>query len=258
MYKSLSIAVAAGFVFALAGNALAAGDVRSGYSFAQPETQAMQDDDFVNPGFLWVDQGEDLWSEVDGEADKSCASCHGESDDATMKGVAANYPQYRDALGKLINIEQQINACRVDQMQAKAWKWESTQLLSMTSYLRNQSRGMLTTVAIDGPSESFFKKGKAFYYKRRGLLDMACANCHVDNWGKMLRANMLTQGQTTGFPVYRLKWQKVGSTHRRFRGCNKQVRATPYGYGSDEYVNLELFLAWRSRTLPIDSPAVRN
>ena len=76
--------------------------------------------------------------------------------------------------------------------------------------------------------------------------------------GGQLRANVLSQGQSNGFPTYRLKWQKVGSIHRRFRGCNKMVRAKPYAYGADEYVNLELYLAWRGRGLPVETPAVRN
>ncbi len=74
----------------------------------------------------------------------------------------------------------------------------------------------------------------------------------------MARANLLTQGQSNGFPTYRFKWSKLGSIHRRFRGCNKNVRATPYAYGSDEYVNLELYLAARGRGLLVETPAVRN
>jgi sulfur-oxidizing protein SoxA len=117
---------------------------------------------------------------------------------------------------------------------------------------------MPVAVAIDGPAKPFFEKGKAFYEQRRGLLDMSCKNCHEDNAGSILRANVLTQGQSNGFPTYRLKWQKVGSLHRRFRGCNKQVRATPYKNGSDEYVNLELYVAWRGVGLAVETPAVRN
>ena len=143
-------------------------------------------------------------------------------------------------------------------MKADAWKYESSELHSMTVYVRHQSRGMPISVAIDGPAAPYYEKGKEFYYQRRGLLNMSCANCHVDNAGGIIRANTLSQGQTTGFPVYRLKWQKVGSTHRRFRGCNKQVRSTPYAYGSDEYLNLELFVAWRGRGLLVETPAIRN
>jgi sulfur-oxidizing protein SoxA len=73
-----------------------------------------------------------------------------------------------------------------------------------------------------------------------------------------IRADTLSQGQSNGFPTYRLKWQKLGSLHRRFKGCNDQVRAEPYKRGSDEYVNLELYLAWRGQGLEIESPAVRQ
>jgi sulfur-oxidizing protein SoxA len=232
-------------------------DRRSGYTYATAETRAIQDDNFGNPAMIRVDSGEALWNKVEGEAGKSCAECHGGASDS-MRGVATSYPKYDGALGKLKNIEQQINACRTEQMKAEAWKYESSELLSMTVYVRHQSRGMPISVAIDGPAAPYFEKGKEFYYQRRGLLDMSCANCHVDNAGGIIRANTLTQGQTTGFPVYRLKWQKVGSTHRRFRGCNSQVRSTPYAYGSEEYVDLELYVAWRGRGLLVETPAIRN
>jgi sulfur-oxidizing protein SoxA len=232
-------------------------DRRSGYTYATAETRAIQDDDFENPAMLMVDSGEILWSSVEGEEGKSCASCHEDAGD-TMKGVATRYPVYVDALGKLQSLEQRINQCRVENMKAEPWKWESNELLASTIYVRHQSRGMPMNVAIDGPAAPFFDKGKAFYYERRGLLDMACKHCHEDFAGTMIRANLLTQGQSNGFPTYRFKWQKVGSIHRRFRGCNKQVRSTPFGYGSDEYVNLELYVAWRGRDLPVETPAVRN
>ncbi|MEQ9361271.1 MAG: sulfur oxidation c-type cytochrome SoxA, partial [Rhodospirillales bacterium] len=103
-----------------------------------------------------------------------------------------------------------------------------------------------------------FKKGEEFYNQRRGQLDMACKHCHEDFPGAQLRANVLSEGQGNGFPVYRLKWNGVGSLHRRFRGCNKQVRSSAYGYGSDEYLALELYVMWRGRGLPVETPAVRN
>jgi len=233
------------------------GEIRSGYTYAEPETRAMQDDDFENPAMLALDYGAELWSTKDGVANKSCADCHGDAE-KSMKGVGARYPVYYEPWGKPINIELRINECRENQMKAKPYKYESNEMLGMTSFVKYQSRNMPVNVDIGGPNKDFFLKGKAFYYERRGQLDMACKHCHDDNAGNMIRANLLSQGQSNGFPTYRLKWQKVGSLHRRFRGCNSQVRATPFGYGSDEYVNLELYLAWRGRDLPVESPSVRN
>mgnify|MGYP003959343021 FL=1 len=232
-------------------------DRRSGYTYAIKETQAIQDDDFENPAMIWVEDGGQLWEEVDGKAGKSCQSCHNDAFE-TMKGVAAAYPKYDAKIKKLKNLEQQINTCRTERMQAKAWKYESNELLQMTMFVRHQSRGMPVNVSIDDEAAQFFAKGKEFYYQRRGALDMACKHCHEDNPGKYARANLLTQGQINGFPTYRLKWQKPGSVHRRFRGCNKNIRAQPLKYGSDEYTNLELYVAWRGRGLPVETPAVRN
>ncbi|MDA0997787.1 MAG: sulfur oxidation c-type cytochrome SoxA [Proteobacteria bacterium] len=232
-------------------------DRRSGYTYMTPETQSMQDDMLQNPAGLWLDRGQELWSKKEGDAGKACASCHNDAA-KTMKGVATRYPVYVEKLGKLENIEQRINRCRTENMKAKAWKWESDELLGMTIYVNNQSYGMPVNVSIDGPAIPFFNKGKEFYYQPRGQLDMACKQCHEDQAGNMIRANLLSEGQVNGFPTYRLNWQKPGSMHRRFRGCNSMVRSTPYGYGSDEYNNLELYVTWRGRGLPVETPAVRN
>ena len=175
-----------------------------------------------------------------------------------MKGVGARYPVYDEGLGKPINLEQRINKCRSANMQAEEWKWESRELLAMTAFVRHQSLGMPIDVKVDGPMAPFYEKGKEFYFERRGQLDLACSHCHVDNAGNMLRANLLSQGMSNGFPTYRLKWQGLGSLHRRFRGCNKQVRSSPFDYGSDEYVNLEVYLSDRARGLPVETPSVRN
>ncbi len=263
--KLLTAIIMAGFVGAGAGVAVSqdktaqftAGEKRSGYLFSKPSTQAVQDDDFANPAFLWIDQGEQLWAKSDDAAGKSCASCHQDAT-KTMKGVGATYPKYNTAKKKPINLEQRINLCRTDNMKAKAWKYESPQLLAMTAYVKHQSRGMPVSVSIDGPARPFYEKGKAFFTRRAGLFDMACTNCHVDNAGKMLRGNLLSQGHVNGFPTYRQGWQTLGSLHRMFNVCNTRLRAAVYPAGSDEYVNLELYTTHRSKGLKIETPSVRR
>ncbi len=233
------------------------GDKRSGYTFAEPETRGMQDDDFTNPGFLWVEKGQKLWSKADGSANKACQDCHGKAED-NMKGVGASYPRYDVRAQKVVNLEQRINMCRVDHMGAPEWKYESDPLLSMTTFVRHQSKGMPVTVQVDGPAAPYFEAGRRFYYERRGLNDLACKHCHEDLWGMHMRTELLSQGQANGFPTYRLKWQKLGSLHRRLAGCNEEIRAEPYPLGSPEYTNLELFLAWRAQGLTVETPAVRK
>lgn len=131
-------------------------------------------------------------------------------------------------------------------------------MLGMVALIKSQSRGMPVNVRLDGPAKKFFEKGREFYNQRRGQMDMSCAHCHDNNYGNMARSNVLSQGQMNGFPTYRFKWQGVGSLHRRFIGCNKNIRATPYKRGSEEYTNLELYMQWRSSGLKWESPSVRN
>lgn len=243
-------------------------DLWSGYKTATPETQAMQDDDFANPGMPTVDAAMEIWDKKDGAANKSCADCHGAVDDPKggakgipMKGVAARYPALDMDSQKPINIELRINKCRTEQQKAEEIKYESDAMLGMTGLITMQSRGMPKMSTADDytdPLYPFWLKGKDFYYERRGQLDLSCKHCHEDNPTNLIRAETLSQGHSNGFPTYRFKWQKLGSLHRRFRGCNKNIRAQPYGFGSDEYMNLETYLAWRGRGLPIEGPSVRK
>jgi L-cysteine S-thiosulfotransferase len=233
------------------------GEKMSGYVFASPETQAMQDDDFENPGMLAVQDGEAEWGKVAGAAGKSCASCHNDAA-RSMKGVAVAYPKFEPKRGKLANIEHRINLCRTEHMQAPELRWESRELLGLTAYVEYQSRGLPISVKVDGPAAPFFEKGKEFYEARRGQMDVACAHCHVNNAGLNIGVENLSQGQSNGYPTYRLKWQSFGSLHRRFEGCNEEVRAQPYPRGSDEYTNLELYVAWRGNGLKSEAPSVRR
>jgi L-cysteine S-thiosulfotransferase len=230
---------------------------RSGYTYLSEENQRLQDDDFANPGLLWVDRGRERWKQVDGVAATSCASCHGDAA-TSMYGVRTRYPLFDRTRGKLINLEQQINRCRAQHMQATPYPYESETLLDLSAFIGFQSRGMPMDVKIDGPAQPFFEAGQAFFYTRRGQLDMACAHCHEHYAGQRLRGDIISQGQINGFPIYRFTWQTLGSTHRMFEWCNTSVRAEPYPLGSDEYVNLELFMTWRGRGLPIETPAIRR
>ena len=230
-------------------------EIISGWVYRNDETQSLQMDDFDNPGMIFVDQARDQWEVVEGEKGESCASCHGDVEES-MKGVRAGMPKMRG--DKLWAMENEINNCRTERMGADAWKWEAPEMVAMTALIGLQSRGMPVNVVTDGPASPWYEKGKELYYTRVGQLDMACANCHEDNYGNMIRADRLSQGQVNGFPVYRLKWQGLGSIHRRFKGCMENIRATPYKRGSDEFLALELYLASRGNGLSVETPAVRN
>jgi sulfur-oxidizing protein SoxA len=229
---------------------------RSSYDLMSPETRAMQDDDTANPGMLWVLDGEALWRAKTGAAGKACADCHGNAGD-TMKGIAARYPAFDAAQGRPINIEQRINICRSEKQRAPPFAYESKDLLALTTYVARQSRGMPIEGAADERLKPFVETGRALFTLRQGQLNLSCAQCHDDNWGQKLAGNPLTQAHPTGYPLYRLEWQTVGSLQRRLRNCLIGMRVEPYAYGAPEYVALETFMMWRARGLKIETPAVR-
>jgi sulfur-oxidizing protein SoxA len=241
--------------FAAAGE-IPLAERRSGYGFMGRETRAMQDDDATHPGMLWVLDGEALWNAKAGSAGRACSNCHGDAR-ASMKGVAARYPAFDAARGRPVNLEERINACRSERQKAPPLAFESKDLLALAAYVARQSRGLPIAIAIDERTRPFLDAGRETFYHRQGQLNLACTQCHDDHWGAKLAGNPITQAHPTGYPLYRLEWQGLGSLQRRLRNCFIGLRAEPYAYGSPEFVDLELYLMWRARGMKIETPAVR-
>lgn len=235
------------FLFLLLGLCHAGGaadERRSGYETMGRETRAMQDDEATGPAALWLLEGEALWNE-------GCARCHGDAS-TSMKGVAARYPRVVDK--KVVNLEGQVNQCRVTRQKAQPLRYESRELLALTAHVGRQSRGMPIDVK---PSEPFLGRGKALYNLRQGQLNLSCAQCHDQLAGRLLAGTPMPQGHATGYPLYRLEWQSLGSLQRRLRNCLTGIRAELYEFGAPELAELELYLAWRANGMKVETPAVR-
>ncbi|WP_029356297.1 sulfur oxidation c-type cytochrome SoxA [Bosea sp. 117] len=246
---------------ALLAGGVAAGEIgpserRSGRDFMSAETRAMQADDNSNPGMLWVLQGEQLWSDPAGSKNLSCASCHGEATES-MKGVAARYPAFDDASGKPIDLAGRIARCRTERQGAEIPAREGDELVALTTYVAHQSRGLPVAPPADERLAPARAEGRRLFETRMGQLDLACASCHDDNWQGRLGGSAVTQAHPTGYPIYRLEWQAVGSLQRRMRGCMVGVRAEPFAYGSDAYVALEAYLMSRAAGMAMETPGVR-
>jgi sulfur-oxidizing protein SoxA len=246
------------FLVFLCGFALAqapAAGRRSGYDDMSRETRAMQDDEMSNPASLWVLDGEALWKKPAGSAGKSCAGCHGGA--SSMKGVAVRYPAFDARLGRPLNLAQRINVCRTGRQQAAPLAYESRELLALSAYVGVQSRGMPIAPVMDEKSRPFIEAGREIFQRRQGQLNISCAQCHDQYAGRKLAGTVLPQGHPTGYPMYRLEWQNLGSLERRLRNCMVGVRAEPYEPGSAQFVELEMFLMWRARGMTLETPAVR-
>ena len=177
---------------------LARDSLQSGSQFLTPETRATQSDDFANPGYLWVDRGETLFREG---GETSCAACHAAESDHPMKGVATRYPKFDARADTLLDLSGRINLCRATFQAKPALAHESEDLLSLSAYVASRSRGMPMAVEVTAESQPWFDAGRDYFFRRRGQLNLACNQCHDDNWGRQLRGDTISQGHPNAWPV---------------------------------------------------------
>ena len=154
-----------------------------------------------------------------------------------------------------------INQCR-EANGEEPLSWNKGPIADISAYMNYTSRGETINIQIPNDPRALeaYEQGKNHFYAKRGQMNMACADCHVWNAGNKIRADILSPalGHTTHFPVYRSKWGGMGTLHRRYGGCNKQVRAKPHKPQSDEYRALEYFHTYMSNGLESNGPGARK
>ncbi|MCG8426758.1 MAG: sulfur oxidation c-type cytochrome SoxA [Chromatiales bacterium] len=208
------------------------------------------------PYETFIDAGQEMWEKpfANGKTYKDCFP--------DGPAIAGKYPHWDKKKGSVITLPMALNAC-LKANGEKPLKYKKGPINNILSYIAYESRGQVTNVVIpkdDPRAMEAYEMGKKFYFTKRGQLNFSCANCHLQNAGMRLRTEILSPalGHTTHFPVYRSKWGTVGSLHRRFTGCNKQVRAKPFKAHGEEYRNLEYFLTYQSNGLELNGPGARK
>ena len=233
---------------------------RSGFDFMSPATQAMQRDDTQNPGMLWVQRRRGAVERKAGAQRHSPApSCHGDARavDARRGGALPGLRRGTAAAGRPRASASTL--CRQTHQQAPPLRAGEPRAagaggLCGAPVARPADRAAATTRGWRRSRE----RGRALFEQRIGQLDLSCAQCHDDNWpAGAWAAASIPQAHPTGYPIYRLEWQGLGSLQRRLRGCMSGVRAEPFALGATELVELELYLAQRAAGMRIETPAVR-
>ncbi|MEE9492364.1 MAG: sulfur oxidation c-type cytochrome SoxA [Gammaproteobacteria bacterium] len=226
------------------------------YAIDKPSREQWESIEEFPPYELNVEKGEALFNTAfaNGKGYSDCFNNGG-------KGVKQNYPFFDPASGQVITLERAINACRESNGE-KPLKWKKGALADVSAYMAYTSRGNKVKVVIpdDPRAIAAYESGKNHFYQKRGQLNMSCADCHYHSAGNKIRADILSPalGHATHFPVYRSKWGGLGTMHRRYGGCNKQVRAKPHKAQSDEYTNLEYFHTYMSNGLEMNGPGARK
>ncbi|MCG6886122.1 MAG: sulfur oxidation c-type cytochrome SoxA [Proteobacteria bacterium] len=238
------------------GFPLQAAEPHSGYDYLTQSTREMQDDEFANPGMVEVEKGKRLFNRV-GNNGKSCATCHGAEGEKLNTKNIAHYPVYNEEFKEPFTLQMQINLCWEDQLDEVPFIYDCVDLVALETFVRSRARGEKVNVDVSGPIKPYYDAGKELYNTRFGQVDVSCAHCHEMNAGKHLRGQVLSQGQTNGFPEYRLGSGRITSLHRRMTECFRSFRAEPFDLGSEEFINLEIYLNARGNGLKIETPAVR-
>jgi len=233
-----------------------AGDAVSGYDYLQPDMQAMQDDLSANPGMLVVEEGKTLFS-TPGRNGKSCADCHGEDGARLDVKRIARYPVYGEELKQPVTLHGQIQYCWKERLGNPPISYRGEELLPLESYVRYLARGEPVNVDVSGALAPYYAAGRDLFHQRFGQVDIACHQCHDYHAGQMFRGQVLSQGQTNGFPVYRFTEGQVTGLQERITQCLTKLRAEPFAEDSPEYLDLEVFLSARSNGLRIETPAIR-
>ena len=237
-------------------NVANATDLKSGSEYVSASTLEMQNDEFANPGMKAVEEGKVEFHRP-GVNEKTCATCHGENGSKFNLKKIASYPVYNKEFEKPFTLQEQINFCGEEYLDNVPYVYDCVDLVEIEAYVRYLARGEKVNVTITKELKPFYEKGKKIYNTRYGQMNMACVVCHDQYAGQRLRGQVLSQGHSNGFPLYRLGSGKMTSLHSRIKECFISFRADPFDLGSEELISLELYLHKRGNGLKIETPAVR-
>lgn len=202
-----------------------------------------------------IDQGRKMWetSFTNGKKYAVCFPNEG-------KQIAGNYPKFDESKGKVVTLQDALNACRTANGE-EAYKVSDMKTMgTLTAYMRTLSDGMLMNVKIEGPQAmAAYEDGKKTFFSRKGQLNFACASCHVQNAGTRLRSELISPavGHAVHWPVFR-GGDNLVTLQQRYDGCYKQVRAVPPPQGGEIMNNLEYFHSSLSNGLPMKASVFRK
>ena len=226
------------------------------YSIDAASREQWEDIEEFAPYELNISNGESLFNTPFANG-KTYASCF----DNGGIGIRQNYPYFDTDRGEVITLELSINECR-EANGEKPLKWKRGPIADISAYMASTSTGNVFDIKIpdDPRALAAYERCKKHFYQKRGQLNMACADCHKFYSGNMVRADLLSPalGHLTHFPVYRSKWGGLGTTHRRYGGCNAQVRAKSFPAQGEEYRALEYFHTYMSNGLAVNGPGARK
>ena len=213
----------------------------------------------------YIEEGQALFNKQ-GKNGQSCASCHvtGNTRAPDLKNIATRYPKYDHKLDKIMLIESRNNHCRQKYTQSHPYKLGSRASNTLSAYVKYLSRNAPITITANVHTEQALLRGKQSFYKKTGQLNFSCADCHVSAANKWLRGQSLSSIQADGkhrhtaatWPRHFVSLHDLGliSLQQRIRHCQIVTQTYPQKLGSEEYVDMELYLTSLANGLHMQAP----
>lgn len=236
---------------------------KGNYAFSKNGQASYKEIKEFPPTEEWVEVGEELYNKGFANG-KSFATCF---PDPAKAG--SMYPYFDEKKKEVQTLTQAVNECLVSNGEKK-WNEKKGNMAVLQAYFAQEAQDAEEVVNVEinsAEAAAAYERGKKYYYTQRGYLKLNCANCHVQGAGQRVRNESLSQllGQTTHFPVYRLKWgakdknnNGLGTLERRMAGCIKDEGQVPPKNTSKEMKELLFFMAYMNNGMKIDGPDIRK
>jgi sulfur-oxidizing protein SoxA len=216
-----------------------------------------------NPAVLAAEDGLALWTKT-GPAGKACADCHKDGAEKSMHGVATRYPKYITTYQRVMSIEDFLTV-HAPETTGMPLLSESDDNLHMTILIKMQSNGMPVTLDLTSPeTQAALERGKASFYKRVGMRNHACADCHTNAPGKgatkFLAGRLLSDvedGLTNHFPRWAAGVGVIWDIRKRIQWCMLPIGMNYLPADAVEYAELELYLTSFAHGKPMNVPGIR-
>lgn len=193
-------------------------------------------------------QGKQLWERKFRDS-RTLANCFPNGG----RRIAATYPQYDARLKKVLTLEGAINQCLKLHGEAPYDLSDSATTGALTAYLRSLADGSRMTIRVTGAAaREKYAAGRQFFLSRNGQANYACASCHVQHAGQILRDRALPAaiGQVTQWPLIDTPVSAV-TLQMQYTACLKRMGAQAIPPGDEALDNLEYFHSTLSNGLPL-------
>jgi L-cysteine S-thiosulfotransferase len=229
-----------------------------------------------NPGDLWVERGQRLYTEKRGPKNASLEKCDLGQGPGVVKGAFAQLPRYFADTDKVQDLESRLLTCMValqgfkreDIIGARFGTLDrDSEMEALVSYIGAASNGLRMNVRLNHAKErEMYKAGEYAFYRRSGPLDFACVTCHGESGKRirlqdlpnMTRAEEMREVIATGWPAYRGTHSTIRTMQHRLYDCFWQMRLPDLGFASDLSVAITTYLNYSANGGEIKLPGVRR